>query len=186
MHDLESLRYPIGKFKKPTVTTATERAAWIEAIAQLPTQLKVAIADLTAAQLDTPYRPDGWTVRQVVHHIADSHLNAYVRLKLALTEDNPTVKPYFEDRWATLSNSTLPVNVSLQLIDGLHQRWVHLLQQLTDEQWQRTFFHPEHQRAISLNKSTGMYAWHGQHHLAHITNLAAREHWDIKSTEGKR
>lgn len=175
---IEQLQYPIGKFEKPEVITATHLAQWIDTLAAFPVRLKLEVAHLSDTQLDTPYRPQGWWVRQVVHHCADSHLNSFVRFKLALTENEPTVKPYFEERWAELPDSkTMAVQPSLLLLEGLHARWVVLLKSLTAEQLQRKFLHPEHSRPLQLNEYVGFYAWHCAHHLAHITQLKKRENW---------
>jgi len=150
---------------------------FLEQIAQTPAKLRGAVAGLADAQLDTPYRPDGWTVRQVVHHVPDSHLNSYVRFKLALTEDDPTIKTYAEDRWAELADSkATPIEVSLTLVDSLHDRWMRLLRSLTPEEWKRTFRHPE-LGPMTLEKTLALYAWHGRHHVAHITELRKRMSW---------
>lgn len=149
----------------------------IEEIARTPANLRSAVQGLSTKQLDTPYRPGGWTVRQVVHHLPDSHMNSYVRFKLALTEDEPTIKPYAEDRWAELSDTkATPIETSLTLLDSLHARWVALLRSLDSEQWKRNFRHPE-LGPVSLEKSLALYAWHGRHHVAHIRNLREREGW---------
>ncbi|UKJ07862.1 YfiT family bacillithiol transferase [Solitalea lacus] len=167
--NLEELKYPIGKFEKPDVVSPQQIKNAIEEIAELPIQIEAALEGLSNRQLDTPYRPEGWTIRQVVHHIPDSHMNAYVRFKLALTEENPTIRPYFEDRWANLKDTTLtPVNVSVQLLKALHQRWVILLRSMNNEDSQRTFFHPEKGSSLTLAEVVLIYAWHGKHHLGHI------------------
>ena len=171
------LRYPIGKFERPETVTDSQRRAFIDAIAEAPARLAAAVAGLTPAQLDTPYRPGGWTVRQVVHHVPDSHMNAYVRWKLALTEDEPTIKPYDEARWAELGDvSATPIETSLALLENLHKRWVLLLRSLTPAGWARKFRHPE-LGAMSLNQNLALYAWHGRHHVAHITSLRERNGW---------
>lgn len=171
------LRYPIGPWRSPTEPlNPAWRANHINDIAALPTQLRSAVARLTDVQLDTPYRPGGWTVRQVVHHVADSHVNAYVRIKMALTEMDPTIKPYDEQRWAELPDSSLPIDVSLRLVDAVHERWVALVRALPIEAFARPFQHPEsgpHTVDIALSS----YAWHGRHHTAHITTLREREGW---------
>jgi hypothetical protein len=173
----EDLRYPIGQFQAPAPVTATQVAAWIDEIERLPAQLRATVARLTPAQLATPYRPGGWRVSQVVHHLADSHLNSLIRFKFALTEDRPTIKPYFEERWAELADSTdYPVPASLQFIAALHARWVHLLRRLGPAELKREFVHPD-SGVIRLEVNIGIYAWHGRHHLAHITRLAEREGW---------
>ena len=172
---MTDLRYPIGKFEKPATVSAAERAALIRDIAEAPAKLKAAVAGLSEKQLDTPYRPGGWTVRQVAHHLPDSHMNAYVRHKLAVTEDEPTIKPYEEGRWAELvDGKSAPVAVSIQLLEALHDRWSAFLRSLKAEQFSRTFMHPESGR-WTLDQSVGMYGWHGKHHVAHITSLRQRE-----------
>lgn len=174
---MSDLRYPIGKFQfdGPLTTDQTQKA--LDEIASTPANLRAAAKGLSEAQLDTPYRPGGWTVRQVVHHMPDSHLNSYVRFKLALTEDEPTIKPYAEDRWAELADTkTTPVEVSLTLLESLHDRWVRLLRSLTPEDWKRTFRHPE-LGAMTLEKTLALYAWHGRHHVAHIIALRERSGW---------
>src|SRR5579864_9181419 len=169
-------RYPVGKFKRPEKITPQKRMAAIAAIAEMPAKLKEALEGLDRQQLDTPYRDGGWTVRQLVHHIADSHMNAVIRVRLVLTEDWPTIKPYDEKAWATLHDSTAPIEWSLELIEALHARWVMLLQSLTDDQWQRGFRHPE-AGPQTVEKSTLTYAWHSRHHVAHITHLRAAKDW---------
>jgi hypothetical protein len=175
---MEDLRYPIGKFDKTRGPhTPEERKTLVDAVAQLPEQLRQAVNGLNGKQLDTPYRDGGWTVRQVIHHIADSHMNAYVRYKLALTEENPTIKPYHENLWAELPDSRFtPIDVSLALVENLHARWVVLLRSLKPEDWTRTFTHPEN-GVMSLDLTLGLYRWHGAHHTAHITGLRQRNHW---------
>jgi uncharacterized damage-inducible protein DinB len=172
------LRYPIGKFHRHGELTEDLRHRYIDDIERLPGRLREAVKGLTPAQLDTPYRPGGWTVRQLVHHIADSHMNAYVRLKLALTEDAPLIKPYLEAKWAELHDSkTLPVDVSLNLLDSLHQRWVDVLRSMKPAEFSRTMRHPEWTEPMSLDDGLALYAWHGKHHVAHITELRRREGW---------
>ena len=172
------LSYPIGKFKWEGDATAEQREQLIDEIAGTPARVRAAVEGLSAEQLETPYRPGGWTVRQVVHHIADSHLNSYVRFRLALTEDEPTIKPYHEDRWAELEDArTAPLEVSLALLESLHERWVQLLKSLKAEDFARTFKHPE-MGVVSLDKNVGLYAWHGRHHVAHITGLRERMGWN--------
>jgi len=169
-------RFPIGKFHYEGSPSPEQRGAFIDQIAQTPGAIRTAIAGLSDQQLDTPYREGGWTVRQVVHHVPDSHMNAYVRFKLALTEDEPTIKPYAEDRWAKLQDSEwTPVEVSLALLENLHERWVRLLRSLDDNEWKRTFRHPE--MGLMLEKNLALYAWHGKHHTAHITELRKRMNW---------
>lgn len=174
---MNDLRYPIGKFLYDGLTNDEQKQARLEEIAQTPKKLRTAVHGLSETQLDTEYRPGGWTVRQVIHHVPDSHLNAYIRFKLALTEDDPTIKPYAEDRWAELADSkATPVEVSLTLLDSLHDRWVRLLRSLTEEEWKRTFRHPD-LGPMTLEKTLALYAWHGKHHVAHITELRKRMSW---------
>ena len=174
---LESLRYPIGRFVPPAAPGADEVNAWIDDIRTLPARLRALVEPFTDAQLDTPYRPDGWTARQVVHHVADSHVNSFVRFKWALTEDAPVIKAYFEERWALLPDTLhAPVSLSLDLLDALHARWCVLLEGLGPEQLERTFLHPD-SGPVRLDANIGIYAWHGRHHLAHVEELARREGW---------
>ena len=174
---MTSLQYPIGKFEKKATFTAAQRAEGIEAIAAAPGNLRAAVNGLSAGQLDTPYRPDGWTIRQVVHHVPDSHINSYTRYRLALTEAVPVIKPYEEARWAELSDAcSAPVEVSLALLESLHARWVPLLRSLSDAEWKRTFRHPD-LGTVSLENNAALYAWHGRHHVAHITALRQRLGW---------
>ena len=170
------LRYPIGEFSPPASITQAEVERWIDDIAALPADLHRTVAPLTDVQLDTPYRPDGWTVRQVVHHVPDSHLNSFVRFKWALTEDRPVIKAYDEQGWALLPDCRQPVSHSLDLLDALHRRWVDLLRGLGWAELQREFVHPE-SGAATLAFTVGSYAWHGRHHLAHIERLIEREGW---------
>jgi hypothetical protein len=171
------LQYPIGKFQWGGVITDEQREQLIAQIEQLPAQLRQAMAGLTAGQVDTPYRPEGWTVRQVVHHLADSHMNVYIRFRLALTEDEPTIKPFAQERWANLDDArTAPTELSLSLLESLHRRWVLLLRSLRAADFARTFRHPE-LGAVTLDKYLGMAAWHGRHHIAHITCLRERMGW---------
>lgn len=171
-------RYPLGTFKAEENPTPQRRKELIEQIAQTPAQLRSAVKGLKEAQLDTPYRPGGWTVRQVVHHLPDSHLNAYTRLKLALTEDQPTIKAYDEKLWAELPEArTAPVELSLALLEALHRRWVLQWQALQVADFARTFIHPQH-GPRTVDWLLGMYAWHGRHHVAHITALRERMGWD--------
>lgn len=169
----EDLSYPIGKFDPSDSRT---RTANIETIRSLPEELSNAVRDLDEAQLDTPYRPEGWTVRQTVHHVGDSHLNSIIRFKLALTEDNPTIRPYYEDRWAELDDSRMPLDASLKIIDGLHARWASLLASMTDADFERRLTHPE-TGEWTLENMLGLYAWHSRHHTAHINNLRQRNGW---------
>ena len=165
----EDLRYPVGRYQPPEKISPEQRAEWIDEMEALPHELKQAVSSLTDMQLDTPYRPGGWTVRQVVHHLPDSHLNSYVRFRLALTEDTPTIKPYDEAKWAELPDAkTGPIDPSLLILEGLHQRWTALLRTLDEHAFARTLRHPE-RGEIRLDWTLGLYAWHCQHHLAHIT-----------------
>jgi hypothetical protein len=173
---MADLRYPIGPFTDVTATPGVVTAA-IADIERLPEQLRAAVAGLGDIQLDTPYRPGGWTVRQVVHHVADSHMNGLIRTKLAVTEQNPTIKPYDENAWAQLADMWMPIDVSLGIIDGLHARWVQVLRSLTPEQLHRTFVHPEHGRTMTIGYQVQNYAWHSRHHVAHIASLRQREGW---------
>ncbi|WP_420849533.1 YfiT family bacillithiol transferase [Paenibacillus montanisoli] len=176
--DLYKHRFPIGEFEWEGEISEGQRAAWIEDINALPALLRSAVSGLSEEQLDTPYRDGGWTVRQVVHHIADSHMNSFIRFKLSLTEDNPTIRPYYEDRWAELADTkSAPIELSLSLIEALHERWSRLLGSLSEKDYCRTFFHPESKRTFRLDYNLGVYAWHGKHHLAHITELAKRLGW---------
>jgi len=170
-------RYPIGKFHFAGPPDEAQRIRFVDHIAQAPAALRAAVHGLSSEQLETPYREGGWTVRQVVHHVPESHMNAYIRFKLALTEDEPTIKPYMEDRWAkTQEVPETPLETSLALLDSLHDRWVRLLRSLQPEEWKRTFLHPE-LGTVSLQRNLALYAWHGQHHTAHITELRKRMGW---------
>lgn len=174
---MSDLRYPIGKFSFGGALDERGRNDLIADIEQAPERLRAAVQGLSPQQIETPYRPEGWTVRQVVHHVPDSHMNAYIRFKLALTEDEPTIKPYLEDRWATLEDTRgTPLEVSLNLLDALHTRWVRLLRSIRPEEWKRTFRHPE-LGLMPLEKNVALYAWHGKHHVAHITALRERMNW---------
>jgi hypothetical protein len=174
---VSDLAYPIGTFVWDGPSSAADRARRIEEIAAAPAALRRAVAGLTDAQLDTPYRPGGWTVRQVAHHVPDSHVNAYVRFKLAVTEDLPTIKPYDEAAWAELGDvKAVPVATSLALLDALHERWVALLRSLGETDWARPFRHPD-LGVVPLEKNLALYAWHGRHHVAHVTALRERMGW---------
>jgi len=175
--DLEKQKYPIGHYKPPEKVDLDTVKKWIEEIEELPVQLKSVVEKLSEQQLDTPYRQGGWTVKQIVHHLGDSHLNSYVRLKLALTEKQPAIKPYDQDLWAKLPDYILfPVKDSLLFLEMLHKRWVILLKAMDKEQIERTFLHPE-SGVVVLKKNVGMYAWHGRHHLAQIKALVQRKNW---------
>lgn len=174
---MSDARYPIGKFAYSGPPTEEQRKQFIEDISNAPSDLRKSVEGLSPIQLDTPYREGGWTVRQVVHHLPDSHMNAYVRFKLALTEDEPTIKPYMEDRWAELQDSrSVPIEVSLALLENLHERWVGLLKSLRPEDWKRSFRHPE-LGLVPLEKNLALYSWHGRHHVAHVTELRKRMGW---------
>jgi hypothetical protein len=174
---LEDLKYPVGKFSYSGELSAADRAKCIGQIEQTPAKMRAAVQGLSPQQLDTPYRPEGWTVRQVVHHVPDSHMNAFIRFKLAMTEDEPTIKPYMEDKWALLADVPYtPVETSLALLELLHQRWVILLKSLTPAEFARKFKHPE-LGPQTLDRALAMYSWHGQHHVAHITRLRDRMGW---------
>ena len=174
---MTDLRYPIGQFQMQPVADDNQRLQCIRHIAEAPARLRAAVRGLSDQQLDTPYRPDGWTVRQVVHHVPDSHLNAYIRFKLAVTEEEPAIKTYIESEWAQLPDArTAPIEISLTLLESLHQRWVLLLRSLTPADLARTFRHPE-LGLRTLDATVGLYAWHGRHHIAHITSLRERMGW---------
>ena len=169
------LSYPVGKLTYDSDVTPAKRTAWIRQIAEAPAALRSAVAGLTDAQLDTPYRPGGWTVRQVAHHVPDSHMNAYIRFKWTLSEDNPTIKAYDQDAWAKIADTRLtPVSVSLDLLEAVHKRLVVLMESLKEENWTRPLVHPEN-GPMTLDKMLQVYAWHGRHHVAHITELRRRE-----------
>jgi hypothetical protein len=174
---MTDLRFPIGPFAYHPPASAEERLSRIDQIAATPDRVRAAVSGLTRPQLDTPYRPGGWSVRQVVHHLVDSHLNAYLRCKLALTEDHPTIKPYDQARWAEGPEYQADVAPSLDLLTLLHGRWVLLLWSLAPEAFGRTFFHPEGRETFTLDRVVAMYAWHGAHHVAHITELRRRQGW---------
>ncbi len=175
---MTDLRYPIGKFERRDELNADERRTMIDTIAAAPSRMREAVSGLSDAQLDTPYRDGGWTVRQVIHHVPDSHLNAYIRLKLALTEEDPLIRPYDEASWAGLPDSQqTPVEVSLTLLESLHARWVTLLRSLEDSDFRRTLRHPEHSGILTLDWLVSMYAWHSRHHVAHVTSLRERMGW---------
>lgn len=175
---MSDLRYPVGPFVRRDVLTADERRALIDEIAAAPLRLREAVRGLDDAQLDTPYRDGGWTVRQVVHHVPESHLNGYTRFKLGLTEEEPAIKPYDEDAWSKTAEVALtPIEVSLTLLEALHVRWTLLLRTLRDDQFQRRMHHPEHEGALTIDSLLALYAWHGRHHTAHITSLRERNQW---------
>lgn len=180
--ELDALRFPIGPLVQPADLSPEVLYGFIRDIETFPERLRKEVEGLSEDQLNTPYRPQGWTIRQVVHHCADSHINSIIRFKLALTEDLPTIKPYFEDRWAELIDCrTMPLEPSLQLLEGLHARWVVLLKALSERELQRKFIHPEHGKEFRLDETIGVYAWHCRHHLAHITELKKRKGWGNES-----
>lgn len=170
-------RYPVGKFAVDPDVTTEKRRAWVTQLDALPRDLEQALAALPPSGLDRPYREGGWTVRQVVHHLADSHMNGFIRMKLALTEEMPTIKPYDEKSWAALPDSRLPIGLSLDIVEGLHIRWTALFPSLTEQHYARSFFHPERGHALTIDTHLQMYAWHSKHHVAHITSLRHREGW---------
>lgn len=175
--DLEYLQYPIGRFQPRPAITADDRSALIDDIAAVPADLRAAVADLTPAQLDTPYRPGGWTIRQVVHHVPDSHINSYVRFKLAATEKEPLIRTYDEAAWARLADAqAADIELSLTLLEALHRRWTLFLRSLAPADWARTFRHPD-LGLLSLDVNLQLYAWHGRHHIAHITRARERLGW---------
>ena len=174
---MTDLQYPIGKFTYDGPLPEEKKQKCLDDITHAPANLRAAVSGLSAQQLDSPYRPDGWTVRQLVHHVPDSHMNAYIRFKLALTEEEPTIKPYAEDRWAVLADTqSTPIEVSLMLLESLHTRWMRLLGSLAAPDWKRTFRHPQ-LGLITLDKNLALYAWHGRHHVAHVTELRRRMGW---------
>jgi len=176
--NIEQATYPIGRYQIPDQHMPEMQTEWISAIEALPTWLDPVIENLDEQQLEVPYRPGGWNTRQVIHHLADSHMNGYIRLKLALTEDNPVIKPYDENRWAILPDVEIePLNISITLLHALHRRWGTLLRNLRDEDWERTYFHPEHERTIPIWEMTDQYAWHGRHHMEQIRGLRTRMNW---------
>ena len=175
-NSLEALKYPIGKFQWPNEPSMEDITGWIHEIEQFPEQLGQVVAQVSPELLQTPYRPDGWTVQQLVHHIADSHLNSYIRFKWALTEDAPTIKAYNEKTWAkTPEIEEAPIQVSVDLLKALHRRWVYILRQMQPSDWEKTFIHPESGKVYGLGATAALYAWHGKHHLAHITGLMQRQ-----------
>ena len=170
-------RYPIGEFSFDGTLTEAQKVKHLDDIEQAPARLRAAVRGLSDPQLDTPYRDGGWTVRQVVHHVPESHMNSYIRFKLALTEDEPTIRPYMEDRWAKLPDATTaPVELSLVLLESLHKRWMLVLRAMKPEEWKRTFRHPEI-GLMTLEKALALYSWHGRHHVAHVTSLRERMGW---------
>ena len=173
----KDLRYPIGKYE-PKAFSVEQKQKWLQDLKWLPADLEQSVQNLDEAQLLTPYREEGWTVKQLVHHVADSHMNAYMRFKLALTENNPTIKLYEEKEWAMLDDvHKLPVNISFTLLHALHLRWYAAIEDLTEEQWQKTLFHPGQNKEVTIWFLLGMYAWHGKHHVSHIKSLRERMNW---------
>jgi hypothetical protein len=179
MNKTEDLRYPAGTYSPQTNFSSEDLKRFIETLEIFPSNLRRTVENLSEEQLDTPYREGGWTVRQVVHHVVDSHMNGYIRMKLALTEDTPTVKPYYEDRWAKLDDyKTTPLSLSLDLLALIHKRWTLVMRSLNSEQLKRKFYHPETKEETALDNHIGLYAWHSDHHLAHITSLLKRKGWN--------
>ena len=177
-HDLEQLKYPVGRYQKPEKFGYDERAEAVTSLEALPDKLVALVSNLTDEQLDTPYRPGGWTVRQVVHHIADSHHHSYTRFKWTLTEDQPLIKAYEEKDWAALEDArVMPIQPSLTYLKALHVKLVILIRSMTEAQFQRTYVHPEGNAVVDLNEQVSKYAWHGAHHYAHIARLIEREGW---------
>lgn len=166
--DIQKLKFPIGEFSPLESYTTEQLNSYINDIEILPSQLRNEVEGLSEEQLETTYRPDGWTIRQVVHHIPDSHMNAFIRFKLTLTEDNPTIKPYFEDRWANLSDAKMAPEISLNLVEGVHRRWVNILRNMSMVDFERKYTHPEYKKVFTLKEAVHMYSWHGKHHLSHI------------------
>ena len=167
--ELKALKYPVGEFSFPDNVSEEDIGEWKDIIAGFPEMLEETLSTVTYTELGWKYRPDGWTVQQVVHHLADSHLNSIIRFKLALTEEEPTIKPYFEARWAELADANNPyIEFSMDILRGIHQRWTMILDDIQDEQWARTYIHPEHGRKLRLDQTLALYAWHCNHHLAHI------------------
>ena len=176
--NIEALRYPVGKFERPTHFSPEAAAEWIKILRLAPSWMDACIENLDEFQLQTPYRDGGWTIQQVVHHMADSHMNAFIRIKLALTEDNPTIKTYDEQLWAELPDTALvPVNVSVTMLHTIHRRMVALLENMPEGGWVRTFYHPDRDRNIPVWELTALYAWHSRHHTAHIQNLRLKMGW---------
>ncbi|HEX9728578.1 MAG TPA: putative metal-dependent hydrolase [Gemmatimonadales bacterium] len=173
---MTDLRFPIGRFTLPGPLAPDARMRVLSAVSEAPVELRLAVAGLSDEQLDTPYRPDGWTVRQVVHHLPDSHMNSYMRLKLALTEERPTIRTFDEARWATLPDAAGPIDMSLDLLTRLHARWVYLWRRLNDADWARVMVHPD-LGELRIDELLAFYGWHGRHHIAHITSLRARKGW---------
>ncbi|MEO0470108.1 MAG: YfiT family bacillithiol transferase [Bacteroidota bacterium] len=175
---LESLRYPIGRYQPPAEILDSDCATWLQELKDLPIQIAEAVSGLDDQQLDTPYREGGWTLRQVVHHVADSHVNGYIRFRWTLTEDTPAIKAYAQDPWSGLHDAqTAPIGMSLDLLTSLHQRWAILINQFETKDWDRRFYHPESEKEFDLRITLGLYAWHGQHHVAQILALRSEKNW---------
>lgn len=176
--ELEKLKYPIGIFSVPEKITEDDIRNYISDIEDLPKKLRNLVSEFTEEQMNTLYRPKGWTVKQVIHHLADSHMNSYMRFKLALTEDTPTIKPYYEDKWAELADyKNTSVEVSLKLLESLHERWVILMKSMNKKDFEKSFFHPEQGKEFSLDEVAALYSWHSKHHYAHIEELKKRKGW---------
>lgn len=174
---MDALKYPVGKYVEQPFSEK-QKAEWLLDIEALPKQMEYAVINLDETQLNTPYRDGGWMVKQVVHHVADSHMNAYIRFKLGLSEDHPTIKPYAEAKWAEMPDTiNLPINLSLTLLYALHARWYEILKHISEEQYSRKVFHPEHKKHMTLWYLLGNYAWHGRHHVAHIQQLRDSRNW---------
>ena len=174
---LEHFKYPIGRVNIPDIITDKDIQKWISLLDSFPRKMRLITKNLSEEQLDTPYREGGWTIRQVVHHVVDSHYNSYIRFKWTLTEDRPVIKAYFEERWAELDDYKAPIDLSLKALESLHAKWVYLLMGLSKEQLKRVFVHPETNEEVTLEKNIGIYAWHSKHHYAHIENLLRRKGW---------
>jgi hypothetical protein len=174
---MDNLKYPIGEYAVPKIVDTNILNTCILTIKNFPDKLKSEVNGLTAAQLKTPYRPEGWTIEQLVNHCADSHMNALIRVKLALTEQTPVINPYKQELWAELADGSLPIRFALSSLEGTHARWAAVLESLTEKQWNLSYFHPEKKREVSLKESAGSYAWHCEHHLAHVTELKKRMGW---------
>lgn len=177
--EIEQLKYPIGNFKAPDTYSMDNHKTRIESIRNLPHALEAALKPLSKEQVDTPYRPEGWTVRQLIHHIADSHINAFTRFKLGLTEDNPTIRPYDQGAWCSMKDANdLDPSVSMKIIEGLHERWSYVLDNMTASDFERNIFHPEMNKSLHLGTMLALYSWHSNHHLAHVNKLKERMAWD--------
>lgn len=176
--NIEALKYPIGKYQRPDSYDMNKLNEWISVLETLPSWLDTCIENLDHSQLHTPYRPDGWTVQQVLHHLADSHINMYIRMKFALTADNPTIMPYDENKWALLYDvEDVPVNISITLLHALHRRIIAVMRKLTPEEWERTYYHPDNKRSFPLWEMAALYAWHSRHHMEHVRQLRVRMGW---------